>query len=341
MARTSQIQAADASSSKPSLGKRKRESDDDGEHIGGDRNTESKKVREVRSSPRKKTNPPKHTTLHTTPQLLLAKKWDLETGLDPTGWWISEKLDGVRTFFDGQSFYSRLGNPFTAPRWFYRNLPKGITLDGELFAGRGKFQETLSIVKTINSPHWQGIKFHIFDIPSMANKPFEKRMECLRNMFGSKGTHAAPHIIVVDQIKARGKKHVLEQLKAVETLGGEGLMLRKPRSLYEGWRSDTLLKVKTFHDAEAIVTGYLPGRGKHEGATGALKCKMASGREFSVGSGLSDKQRHKPPKIGSIIVYRFQELTRDGAPRFPTFVGEAIDKTEPKDADIPGDAKDT
>ncbi|KIL53783.1 hypothetical protein M378DRAFT_19572 [Amanita muscaria Koide BX008] len=110
MARTSQIQgkpqrdllnlAADASSSKPSssrsLGKRKRESDDDGKHIGGDRNTESKKVREVRSSPRKKTSPPKHTTLHTTPQLLLAKKWDLETGLDPTGWWISEKLDGVR-----------------------------------------------------------------------------------------------------------------------------------------------------------------------------------------------------------------------------------------------------
>jgi DNA ligase-1 len=95
------------------------------------------------------------------PELLLAVKWDVETGVDPTGWWISEKPDGVRTYFDGSGFVSRLGNPFTAPTWFFENLPKEVTLDGERFGGRGKFSETVSIVKTANSPRWKGMTFQV------------------------------------------------------------------------------------------------------------------------------------------------------------------------------------
>ena len=37
---------------------------------------------------------------------------------------------------------------------------------------------------------------------------------------------------------------------------------------------------------------------------------------------LTDKNRNSPPKIGSIITYKFQELSKSGSPRFPTFVGE-------------------
>lgn len=130
------------------------------------------------------------------PELLLANKWDFDTGLDPTGWWVSEKLDGVRygfrlsytlrgaeilpdsTFYDGKQFISRLGNPFTPPQWFldspshistshqnntniFLELPKDVTLDGELYAGRGEFQSTVSIVKTINSIHWKNITFQV------------------------------------------------------------------------------------------------------------------------------------------------------------------------------------
>lgn len=62
---------------------------------------------------------------------------------------------------------------------------------------------------------------------------------------------------------------------------------------------------------------------------------MASGKTFNCGSGMNDKTRKNPPKVGSIVVYRFQELTKDGVPRFPTFVGEAADKSEPKDAEVP------
>src|SRR5207253_6739875 len=78
------------------------------------------------------------------PPLLLAESWDSIT--DPTGWWLSEKLDGVRAYWDGRQFLSRLGNLFHAPEWFLAGLP-GTPLDGELWLGRKKFQRAVSIVR--------------------------------------------------------------------------------------------------------------------------------------------------------------------------------------------------
>ncbi|KAH8114532.1 DNA ligase/mRNA capping enzyme [Phellopilus nigrolimitatus] len=269
-------------------------------------------------------------------EVLLAVKWDLEKGADPTGWWVSEKLDGVRVFWDGTRMLSRLGNPFTPPKWFVEDLPKDVTLDGELFGGRGQFQSTVSIVKTPNTPRWKDITFQIFDVPSMGAEPFEDRFNWLKSTFMKlSGERKHNHVTVVEQLKAKSHEHVLEMLKEVEQAGGEGLMLRKSGSLYEGRRSSTLQKIKTFYDAEAKVTGYIPGKGKNKGVTGALKCVMASGKTFSVGTGFSDKQRRSPPPVGAIITYRFQELTLDGVPRFPSYTGEAVDKDEPTDAQIP------
>ncbi|CAE6454620.1 unnamed protein product [Rhizoctonia solani] len=252
------------------------------------------------------------------------------TGCDPAGWWMSEKLDGVRVYYDGKKMWSRLGNPFTPPQEFLDRLPKDVTLDGELFGGRGKFQDTVSVVKTINSPHWQNITFQIFDIPSRGSDPFEERVAYLKKHFQN-----ILQVNVVEQTMCKSKDHLLETLKDVEHEGGEGVMLRQPGSEYEGKRSSSLLKVKTFYDGEAEVVGYEPGKGKHKGVAGALKCLMASGKKFSVGSGLTDKQRRAPPKVGTIVTYRFQELTRDGVPRFPTFVGIAIDKDKPSDPSVP------
>jgi len=219
-----------------------------------------------------------------------------------------------------------------------------MTLDGELFAGRRNFQDVVSIVKAANSPSWKEVKYHVFDVPSAGSEPFEKRMDILGRTFldGSQepedgarftGECKVECVLVEQQTLVKDRDHVLEMLRDVESRGGEGLMLREPGSSYVGARSNTLLKVKTFHDAEARVVGYTKGKGKYAGKIGALLCEMASGKKFSVGSGLSDKQRAKPPSIGSIIVYRFQELTRDEVPRFPTFVGESADKREPKDAE--------
>ena len=103
-------------------------------------------------------------------------------------------------------------------------------------------------------------------------------------------------------------------------LGGEGLMLRKSGSLYEGRRSHTLLKVKTFYDAEATVIAHNPGKGKHKGRLGGFVVRMPNGNEFNVGSGISDAIRNDPPAIGAEITYRYTELTNDGIPKCASFV---------------------
>src|SRR5258705_13173354 len=78
------------------------------------------------------------------PPLLLAERWD--NAQDLAGWWLSEKLDGVRAYWDGKSLISRLGNRFHAPDWFVEGLPE-IPLDGELWIGRKVFQRMVGIVR--------------------------------------------------------------------------------------------------------------------------------------------------------------------------------------------------
>jgi DNA ligase len=119
-------------------------------------------------------------------------------------------------------------------------------------------------------------------------------------------------------------------------------MLRQPGSAYEAGRSSTLLKVKTFRDAEATVIGHQAGAGKHKGRLGALLVRLADGTEFAVGTGFTDKERGAPPPVGSIITFRYQELSNAGVPRFPSYVGVRIDvKPEPlpKNAALPSAAK--
>ncbi|EWC47087.1 hypothetical protein DRE_03456 [Drechslerella stenobrocha 248] len=255
------------------------------------------------------------------PQLLLAEKWDQETGIDPTGWWISEKLDGVRAYWNGSTFLSREGNKFHAPAWFTRKLPTDMTLDGELTCGRGRFIDTVSIVKTINAAdRWKfSVEYHVFDIPSLGDRRFEDRQEQLRKLIDKT---RIKWVKLVEQTPATDKDHVLEELERVTDLGGEGLMLREPRSKYVQKRSRTCLKVKTFHDAEAKIIGHEPGKGRNLGRCGAFKCEMmdGSGKKFKVGTGLDDNMRKNPPKVGTVITYRYFELTKDGVPRFPSFM---------------------
>lgn len=269
---------------------------------------------------------------HITISLLLAHKYEAKNCSDPVGWWISEKLDGVRAFWNGKCFYSRLGNPFYAPKWFTKDLPKDFHLDGELFGGRKKFQQTIKIVKNAECADWNKIKYCVFDSPNMGKDTFEKRTKTVKDWFD---TNKPQYAEFVDQYKCTSKQQLEDDLKKMIKLGGEGLMIRQPGSVYERCRSKTLLKLKKFYDAEAVVIGYDPGKGRFTGAVGALRCKMECGKVFKVGSGLTDKDHRKPPKIGSIITYKFQEYTNSGSPRFPTYLGVRIDATEPKDAELP------
>ncbi|HWU89865.1 MAG TPA: DNA ligase [Kofleriaceae bacterium] len=255
----------------------------------------------------------------TAPPILLAHKWEVEH--DPTGWWMSEKLDGIRAYWDGEAFVSRLGNRFFAPDWFVEDLPAD-TLDGELWVGRKMFQKTTSIVRSgAAGAEWKTVAYVVFDAPN-AKGPFEDRIAHAKKVLKKAG---APHARCLDHMKCDGFDHLREELRRVEGLGGEGLMLRRPGSLYEVGRSTSLLKVKTFHDAEARVIGHAPGAGKHKGKLGALICELPGGVTFNVGTGFSDAERGAPPAIGAVITFRYQELSDDGVPRFPSYVGERLD----------------
>ena len=248
------------------------------------------------------------------PKLLLANPWENDTDL--TGWWMSEKLDGVRAWWDGKQFLSRLGNVYHAPDWFVAGLP-AVPLDGELWLDRKAFQRTVSIVRRQDkSDHWREIKYVLFDSPGISG-PFEERQKALSEMIRQNRPQYAK---VLDQERCKGFESLKAELARVEALGGEGLMLRQPGSQYEAGRSTTLFKVKTFHDAEGRVVEHLPGKGRHAGRLGAVVVELPDGLTFSVGTGFSDAQRQNPPAIGSLITYRYQELTDRGVPRFPSFV---------------------
>jgi DNA ligase-1 len=249
------------------------------------------------------------------PPLLLAHTW--ENDVDLTGWWMSEKLDGVRAYWDGKSFISRLGNPFHVPDWFLEKLPS-TPLDGELWGGRKLFQRTVSIVRRQDKgDQWKQIQYVVFDAPAM-KEPFEKRIEYCDQLIAR---DKPPYVIAHKHERCRGVDHLREELARVEALGGEGLMLRKPGSLYEAGRSSSLLKVKSFRDAEAKILEHVPGTGRHKGRMGSLLVQMPDGTEFNIGTGFSDAEREAPPPIGTVVTYRYQELSEAGVPRFPSYVG--------------------
>ena len=249
------------------------------------------------------------------PPLLLAESWD--NAADLSDWWMSEKLDGVRAYWDGKQFLSRQGNIYHAPDWFIEGLPT-VPLDGELWIDRKKFQRTVSIVRRQDKNDlWNEVRFLVFDAPA-AGGGFEDRLTFLADAL-SRG--AAKFIRPHAHERCKNLEALRAELLRIESLGGEGLMLRQPGSNYVAGRSSTLLKVKTFHDAEALVVGHQAGAGRHKGRLGALHVRLPDGTDFAIGTGFSDRERESPPVIGATVTFRYQELSDAGVPRFPSWVG--------------------
>lgn len=266
------------------------------------------------------------------PGVLLAESWDNK--MDLGGWWMSEKLDGVRAYWDGQQFLSRQGNLYVAPDWFVEGLPD-VPLDGELWLDRKKFQTAVSIARRQDrSDDWRKLRYVIFDAPAL-QEDFETRMAYSQDLLVK---HKPPFAVAHTQVMCKGLDHMREELDRIEKLGGEGLMLRQPKSRYVAGRSSTLLKVKRFLDAEARVIGHEAGAGKHVGRLGSLLVELPNGKRFSVGTGFTDKEREAPPPLGSTISFRYQELSDAGIPRFPSFLGVRQDVTLTTPTVIPASA---
>ena len=257
------------------------------------------------------------------PKLLLAHRW--KNDIDIGGWWMSEKLDGVRAYWTGECFLSRLGNQYLAPDWFLERFPS-TPLDGELFCGRGQFQRAVSIVRRHDaSDDWKDVRYVVFDAPA-EHAPFEDRLATIRDRLVACDS---PYIDVHPHERCRDVSHLEVELARLEAMGAEGLMLRQPGSPYQIGRSWTLLKVKSFYDTEGRVVDHIEGSGRHMGRLGALMCELPNGKRFKVGTGFSDAEREQPPAVGSIITFRYQELTNAGIPRFPSFIGERHDGAWP------------
>lgn len=247
--------------------------------------------------------------------MLLAERYT--PGIDVSQYWVSEKLDGVRAHWDGRQLRYRSGNPVSAPGWFLAALP-ARPLDGELWLGRGRFDQLSGIVRR-ESPRddeWREIRYMIFELPEAAGSFSERRAQ-IQNVVAVTGV---PWLQAVEQFRLPDAPALQRKLDEVVRGGGEGLMLHQAEAPFVTGRSPVLLKVTPWLDAEARIVAHLPGRGKHVGRLGALRVEMHDGRQFSLGSGLSDAQRGDPPAIGSLVTYRYRELTRKGIPRFPRFL---------------------
>ena len=251
----------------------------------------------------------------TVPALTQARVYQGEADL--SRYWVSEKFDGVRAYWDGNDLISRHGNRFDVPAAFTRGFPEQ-PLDGELWMGRGTFSRMVGLINRHDTgpEHWRDVYYMVFDLPRAAG-PFDDRLRTLRRLLKN---HDNPHLRLVRQLKVPDRAALNRRLEKVIEAGGEGLMLHRGDASYRSYRSADLLKVKPYQDAEARVVAHLPGEGRLEGKMGALLLETDGGQHFRLGTGFSDAQRADPPPIGSLVTYKFYGRTRHGLPRFPSFL---------------------
>lgn len=249
------------------------------------------------------------------PPLMLATPYRADVPV--TAYLVSEKLDGVRARWDGGRLRTRSGAAIDAPAWFTAGWP-AQPLDGELWIGRGHFQDVSDLVRAVRPDEaaWRRVRFMAFDLPDDP-AAFSRRAERLRALLADAGV---AWLRAVPQSPVAGRAELDARLQAVVAAGGEGLMLHRADARYRFGRSDDLRKLKPWDDAEARVVGYRTGSGKYAGMVGALVVEDAAGRRFALGSGLSDADRATPPPPGSVVTYRYNGRTAKGTPRFARYL---------------------
>jgi ATP-dependent DNA ligase len=103
--------------------------------------------------------------------LMTATMWE-DSSMNPTGWWMTEKYDGMRLFWNGTEFYTRQGRKVNVPESITKSLPS-VALDGELWTQYGLFQDVVNLSKSRDEDKWNKAIFWVFDVPSLAKKTFE------------------------------------------------------------------------------------------------------------------------------------------------------------------------
>ena len=250
-----------------------------------------------------------------TPPLVLAENY--HENIDLSRYWVSEKYDGARAWWNGKNFISRGGGIYRAPKWFTANLPAQV-LDGELWIGRNQFQPLMQTIRDTvpDDEAWRAVKFMVFDAPHTIGN-FNSRQQHIANLLSNVSDPWVKH---VSQTRVLSHADLHAQLELITKQGAEGLMLQREDMGYLSGRHYGLVKLKLHTDAEARVLAHLPGKGKYTNMMGSILVETSNGIRFKLGSGFTDHERKHPPALGSLVTYRYQGITQSGKPRFARFL---------------------
>lgn len=240
---------------------------------------------------------------------------DLPANLDQ--YFASEKLDGIRAIWTGKILVTKTGNRIFAPGWFTKNFGNQA-FEGELYTGRNQFEKTLAITmdKVPNDKQWRKVKFMLFDLPTHTGTYLERQKALIKRV----NELDIVWLKVIPSYPVFGQKELLSFYQNIITNQGEGIMLNNGNMRYAEGRTDAILKLKPYQDAEATVLAHIEGEGRLKGKLGSILVSIDEDITFKIGSGFSDSEREDPPPVGSIITFRFNGKTAKGIPKFARFL---------------------
>lgn len=230
-----------------------------------------------------------------------------------TGWYMSEKLDGIRAFWDGKNLKTRTSRELFSPPEFTKNFPP-FELDGELWTKRGDFENIQNIVMDKNPKSWDEITYNIFEAPSKVGN-FDQRLQKAKDWF-SKNPNS--NIKFIEHFKCTSKQDIDNFLTHILKLGGEGVMIKNPNAPYTTGRSGDILKLKKYLDDEGKIIKI--NFSKQDSKIASLTLKLEDGTEFKLGSGFDKNFHQNPPKVGDIVTFKFFGFTKNKKPRFASFL---------------------
>ena len=282
--------------------------------------------------------------------VMLAKKFEEHRHKIKGDFVLSEKLDGNRCVVVKDSgivkSFTRQGKKYDGLEEIESdilNLPiDNIVFDGELIADiQGStievYAKTTSKARSKGS-NKTGLIFHIFDVLDLKEfqngKSLNKcvaRKSRLSNIFE---TYDLPHCREVKSLYIGGDLNEVGKWMSWATEQGlEGLMVNMDMP-YVCKRSDVILKVKVFNNADVRCLEVLEGTGKYENMLGAITIQFEhEGKlyECNCGSGFSDEERkayYKQPEliVGKIVTVGYFEVSKNSngsyGLRFPTWEGK-------------------
>lgn len=244
---------------------------------------------------------------------------------DPTGWWWSEKLDGMKGRWIDGKLITRSGLAINAPKWFINLLPKGIDIEGELYFGKNTFHKTASLrsssTSRTSSNSWKKIEFYVFDIIDYELTWFERQQKLFTINFESP-------IFLVKWKKVKSIKSLEKRFSTVIEQGGEGVVIANPSGKYVNGHVDHMLKYKKIIDCEAIVIGYKTNSDGDRLASLIVNPLVGKNPRkkitFNIGTGLKIAQRRNYQKyfpIGTVVKYSYELIGVNGKPRSPVYMG--------------------